>query len=113
MPELQGTLQEARKVIGAVAMGDLLGASEPPPGVPDNYPFNACKWRDAYPVTYKAALEEVLAFVYHNDDLPPDMRAGDGADDPCQRCGINERVRDWPQCDNCLNVTGIADGALT
>lgn len=102
MDTLQGTLEEARRVVGGVAMGDLFGASEPPPGIQDAYPFNACRWRDAYPDTYRAALEEVLAFVYHNDDLPPDMRKG--ADD----AGANNDplYAECPACDGPLELLG-------
>jgi hypothetical protein len=87
MDTLQGTLEEAKRVVGHIAMGDLMGASEAPPGVPDASPFNACRWRDAYPATYRAALEEVLAYVYHHDDLPPDMRTPDAAPVTCRACG--------------------------
>jgi len=41
-------LQEAVKMCAHVAMGDLIGLSHAPEGVEDNYPFNACAWRDWY-----------------------------------------------------------------
>lgn len=64
------TLQEAKEKVARVAMGDLLGASEPPPGRADNYPFNACTWRDSFPVEWRPVLEQVIRYVYHNEKLP-------------------------------------------
>ncbi len=63
-------LQDARDMVARVAMGDLLGMSEPPEGVQDNYPFNACAWRDWFAPEWRDELEDVIAFVYHNERLP-------------------------------------------
>jgi hypothetical protein len=64
------TLEDAKVKVGKVAMGDLFGASEAPEGVADNYPFNACTWRDSFPLEWQDELEQVIRFVYHNERLP-------------------------------------------
>ena len=63
-------LPEAKDKVARVAMGDLLGWSAPPEGVSDNYPFNACAWRDWYAPEWHDELEEIIRFVYHNERLP-------------------------------------------
>jgi len=64
---------EVKDMVGRVAMGDLVGASEPPEGVPDRYPFNACAWRDWFCEEHSEwydELDNVIAFVYHNERMP-------------------------------------------
>ena len=63
-------LEEAKHKVAQVAMGDLYGMSEAPEDRPDNYPFNACAWRDSFPVEWYDELEEVIRFVYHNERTP-------------------------------------------
>lgn len=67
-------MQEARLKVAQAAMGDLLGCSEAPEGKVDNYPFNACAWRDSFLAEYREELEEIIRFVYHNETLPPELR---------------------------------------
>ena len=67
------TLTEAKEKVARVALADLLGASSPPEGVTDNYPFNACAWRDSYPVDWRDELEQVIRYVYHEERLPFDL----------------------------------------
>ena len=62
--------QEAMKRVAQVAMGDLIGYSEPPPGVPDNYPFNALAWKSTLPVEWRADAERVIVHVYHTETMP-------------------------------------------
>lgn len=63
-------LAEAKVMVAHVAMADLLGYSTAPEGVADNYPFNACAWRDWFPSEWYDELEDVIVFVYHNERLP-------------------------------------------
>ncbi len=63
-------IHEAKQKVAQIAMGDLLGMSEPPEGVPDNYPFNACAWRDWFPARWYDELENVIRFVYRNERIP-------------------------------------------
>lgn len=62
---------EAMQKIARVAMADLLGASEPPEGVEDKYPFNACAWRDSLPPEWRDEAEAVIRYVYHEEEIPP------------------------------------------
>ena len=43
------TYEEAMNKVAHVAFADLIGASEPPDGVADNYPFNAVAWVRSLP----------------------------------------------------------------
>lgn len=62
--------QKAMEKIGQVAMGDLIGCSEAPGGVPDNYPFNAIKWVEALPEEWRRDGERVMVHVYHHEEIP-------------------------------------------
>jgi hypothetical protein len=62
--------QAAMYKIAHVAMGDLLGASEPPEGVEDKYPFNAPAWRDSLPKDWREDAEKIICYVYHNEKMP-------------------------------------------
>lgn len=64
-------IREAKLKVASVAMGDLYGGSEPPEGREDNYPFNACAWRDSYPEEWRDELEKVIRYVYRNEKIPP------------------------------------------
>lgn len=66
----QRVREEAIRKVAQVAMGDLLGASEPPEGIADNYPFNACAWRDSLPEERQADAEQAIRYVYQNEQLP-------------------------------------------
>ena len=61
---------EALKKVARVAMADLMGYSEPPDGVEDNYPFNAVAWRKSLPLAWQREAEAVLVYVYHNEEIP-------------------------------------------
>ncbi len=63
-------IEAAKRKIARIAMADLGGASVPPEGVADNYPFNACTWRDSFPTEWYDELEAVICFVYSNERLP-------------------------------------------
>ena len=56
--------------VAQVAMADLIGTSEPPEGVPDQYPFNAVAWRKSLPAEWQDEAEEALVYVYHNERMP-------------------------------------------
>ena len=62
--------QEAMKKVAQVAMADLMGCSEPPPGVPDRYPFNALAWKKTLPAEWQADAERVIVHVYHTETMP-------------------------------------------
>ena len=62
--------QEAMKKVAQVAMGDLMGCSEPPPGVADHYPFNALAWKKTLPIEWQADAERVIVHVYHTETMP-------------------------------------------
>jgi len=64
------TLIEAKRKIARIAMSDLLGCSEAPEGMPDNYPFNALKWLDVYPQEWHDELHDTIVYVYHHEKLP-------------------------------------------
>lgn len=64
------TYQEAMRKVARVAMADLLGYSEPPEGVRDEYPFNAVAWRKSLPVEWQRDAEAVLVYVYHHEEEP-------------------------------------------
>ena len=64
------TLEEAKHTVGQVAMADLYGMSTAPEDKADNYPYNACAWRDSFPAEWYDELEEVIRFVYQNERLP-------------------------------------------
>ncbi|KKN17574.1 hypothetical protein LCGC14_0964400 [marine sediment metagenome] len=68
----QGSVDKAQAIrhVAQVAMGDLLGMSEPPDGVADQYPFNAVAWRKSLPEEWQREAEEALVFVYHNERMP-------------------------------------------
>ena len=61
---------QAMLKVAHVAMADLMGCSEPPDGVPDNYPFNAVAWRKSLPTEWQRDAETVLVYVYHNEQMP-------------------------------------------
>jgi len=62
--------QKAMLQVAQVAMADLLGASEPPEGEPDRYPFNACAWVKKLPQEWQADGERIITYVYHHEKLP-------------------------------------------
>ena len=62
--------QEAMKKVAQVVVGDLIGCSEPPPGVPDHYPFNALAWKETLPSEWQADAERVIVHVYHTETMP-------------------------------------------
>jgi len=62
--------QEAMLKVAKVAMADLIGCSEPPPGEADRYPFNACAWRDSLREEWRADAERVIVHVYHHEEIP-------------------------------------------
>ncbi|MFW6125519.1 MAG: hypothetical protein ACOC58_00275 [Chloroflexota bacterium] len=62
--------QEAMKKVAQVAMADLLGGSEPPPGMADNYPFNALAWKKTLPKEWQDDAERVITHVYHTETMP-------------------------------------------
>ena len=64
------TKNEALLKVARVAMADLIGCSEPPEGMPDHYPFNACAWRDALPLEWREEAEAVIGYVYCNEHVP-------------------------------------------
>ncbi len=70
MPNSSIDKVQAIRHVAQVAMGDLLGMSEPPDGVDDQYPFNAVAWRKSLPAEWQDEAEEALAFVYHNERMP-------------------------------------------
>jgi len=61
---------QAIRYVAQVAMADLLGMSEPPDGIVDQYPFNAVAWRKSLPEEWQDESEEALAYVYHNEEMP-------------------------------------------
>ena len=61
--------QEAIRKVAQVAMADLIGCSEPPEGVDDNYPFNAVAWRKSLPEEWQAEAEQALIYVYHYERM--------------------------------------------
>ena len=64
------TIQEAKRTAASIAVGDLLGYSEPPEGVEDNYPFNAVAYRKTLPKEWQAEVEDVIVYVYHHEQWP-------------------------------------------
>lgn len=62
--------QKAMQKVAQVAMGDLIGCSEPPEGVEDHYPFNAVAWRKSLPKEWQKDAERILVYVYHNEKMP-------------------------------------------
>jgi hypothetical protein len=62
--------QEAMRKVAQVAMADLVGCSEPPPGVADHYPFNALAWKKTLPNEWQADAEKVIVHVYHTETMP-------------------------------------------
>lgn len=71
---MHGEALAAARKVARVAMGDLLGASEPPTGVADAYPFNAPAWRDTYPSHWRPMLERVIQYVYSEESIPQHLR---------------------------------------
>lgn len=73
------TLEEAQRRAANIAMGDLLGCSEPPEGVSDQYPFNAVAFMKTLPQDWQVPVDRVIAYVYHNEDRPDWMKkSGEG-----------------------------------
>ena len=74
--EYRLAMHAARQKVARVAMADLLGASTPPDGMTDNYPFNACAWRDYFTRVHEEwydSLDRIIDFVYHNERIPDDL----------------------------------------
>lgn len=61
---------EAIHKVAQVAMADLIGCSQPPDGVADQYPFNAVAWRKSLPSEWQEDAEAALCYVYHNERMP-------------------------------------------
>ena len=61
---------EAQRKIARVAMGDLIGTSEPPEGMPDQYPFNAPAWLPTFPAEWRDSLRAIIGDVYENEAIP-------------------------------------------
>lgn len=61
---------KAMKKLADVAMGDLIGSSEPPPGSAESYPFNAVRWVDTLPAEWQAHGHWVVGQVYLTDRRP-------------------------------------------
>ena len=55
--------QLAMEKVAKAAMGDLIGCSEPPEGVADNYPFNAPKWAESLPEEWRKDAHDIVAYV--------------------------------------------------
>ena len=64
------TKEQAIRHVAQVAMADLIGTSEPPESVHDQYPFNAVAWRKSLPEDWQDEAEEALTYVYHNEKMP-------------------------------------------
>ena len=64
------TFEEARAKAIRLAWGDLLGYSEPPEGVADQYPFNAIAFVRTLPTEWQDDVEDAVMFVYHNERSP-------------------------------------------
>ena len=62
--------QKAMEKVARVALADLLGCSEPPDGVDDNYPFNAVAWVKSLPDEWQKSGHQIVIYVYHNEKMP-------------------------------------------
>ena len=65
------TLQEAKHKAANLAIGDLMGWSQPAEGLEDAYPFNADAFARSLPPVMCNKVLEVVAYVYHNEKRPP------------------------------------------
>ena len=64
------TLEEAKHTAADLAIGDLMGWSQPAEGLEDAYPFNADAYARSLPPVMCNEVLEVVAYVYHNERRP-------------------------------------------
>lgn len=63
----------ALRKVARVAMGDLIGVSEAPEGIADNYPFNAPKYADQLPEPLRSEAHRIITYVYRQERMPTDL----------------------------------------
>lgn len=62
--------QEAMEKVAQVSMADLIGYSEPPEGMQDQYPFNALAWVKALRAEWQPDAHRIVVYVYHEEKMP-------------------------------------------